>query len=182
MFNSPFAKIKKKEEKKITFSVFYILVFTILSTLYFNSFLINDTAPNGILSFELANSLENSIAILNSWSPEAKIFAGLSLGLNFLLLLVYTLFIALIIHKLNERVWAGKPMYRVGLVLIWTMLVTAAFDGVENVSLIKLLIGNYEEYWSFVAFYFAFAKFTLIAISLVYILYSSGILLLKKLK
>jgi len=60
------------------------------------------------------------------------------------------------------------------------MFITAIFDAVENVALIKLLIGSYKEYWSSVAHTFAIGKFILITISLVYLIYSTLLLLFKK--
>ena len=180
MFTSPFAKIPTKTEKKLTFSLFYLLIISAIVLTYFNQSLENEIAPYGIFSFELAGSLDKSVEIINSWSPLAKTFAGLSLGYDFLFLLIYTLFIALMIHKLNERLWAGKAFYKVGELLIWSMFLTSIFDAVENVSLIKLLIGSYKEYWSSVAYAFAIGKFVLIFISVLYLIYNTALLLFKK--
>ena len=180
MFSSPFANITHKVEKKLTSSLFYLLIICAIALRYFNNSLENEITPYGIFSYELAGSLERSLEILDSWSPLAKTFAGLSLGFDFLFLLIYTLFISLLIHKLNERLWIGKSYYRIGELLIWSMFITAIFDAVENVALIKLLIGSSQEYWSWVAYAFAIGKFALIIISIVYILYNTTILLFKK--
>ncbi len=180
MFTSPFAKISKKTEKKLSYSVFYLLVISIIAMRNFDSFLTNATTPNGIVSFELAKTLERSQEILNSWTGTAKIFAGLSIGFDFLFILIYSIFIALLVHKLNERLWRGKPFYRVGELLIWSMFIAAIFDTVENVSLIKLLIGNLKQYWVSIAYYFAIMKFVLIIVSILYIIANFFILLVKK--
>ena len=180
MFTTPFENISEKSEKKLTFSLFYILIISAIVLRYFNNSLENEITPYGIFSFELAGSLERSLEILNSWSPLAKTFAGLSLGFDFLFLLIYTLFISLLIHKLNERLWKNKPFYKIGELLIWSMFITAIFDAVENVALIKLLIGGTQEYWSSVAYAFAIGKFILIFISFLYIIYNSALLLFKK--
>ena len=105
MFTTPFAKISKRNEKKLTFSIFYLLLITSVVMLYFDTYVTNKTATNGIVSFELAKTLERSQEILDSWTPLAKIFAGIGLGFDFLFLLIYTLFISIIIHKLNVRLW-----------------------------------------------------------------------------
>lgn len=180
MFNSPFEKITNKTEKKLTFSLIYLLIITLLAMRYFNGFLENTISPNGIIDFELARTLERTQEVLDSWSSLAKIFAGLSLGFDFLFLLIYTLFISLIIHKLNERLWIGKPFHRVGGFLIWSMFITAIFDAIENVCLIKLLVGNMEQFWATLAFYFASTKFILIIISVLYVLGNAVLLLVKK--
>jgi len=180
MFASPFAKISQKSEKKLTFSVSYLLLITIVAMHYLNTYLTNKITPNGIISFELAKKLERSQEILDSWSPLAKIFAGLNLGLDFLFLLIYSLFISILIHKLNKRLWVGKSFFRIGEVLIWSMFLAAIFDAVENVCLIKLLIGNLKQYWVSIAYYFAVIKLILIGISILYIFINSFILIFKK--
>lgn len=180
MFHSPFEKIKKRTEKKITFSLFYILIISLIVMRYFDRFLVNEISPYGIVSFELAGTLDNAVAIINSWSDLSRTYAGLSLGYDFLFLLIYTLFISLMIHKLNQRLWFKKPFYRIGELLIWSMFLTAIFDTVENVSLIKLLVGARQQFWVSVAYYFAAAKFLLIIISFLYIIINSFLLLTKR--
>jgi ABC-type transport system involved in cytochrome c biogenesis permease subunit len=180
MFHSPFEKIKKATEKKITFSLFYILIISLIVMRYFDRFLVNEISPYGIVSFELAGTLDNAVAIINSWSELSRTYAGLSLGYDFLFLLIYTLFISLMIHKLNQRLWFKKPFYRIGELLIWSMFLTAIFDTVENVSLIKLLVGARQQFWVSVAYCFAIAKFLLIIISILYIIINSFLLLTKR--
>ena len=180
MFTSPFKNISTKTDKKDTFSLFYLFIISVVVLKYFNIYLDNVSAPYGIFSFELAGSLDKSVEIINSWSPLAKTFAGLSLGFDFLFLIIYNFLIALLIHKLNERLWVGKSFYKIGELLIWAMFFTAIFDAVENVSLIKLLVGKHEEYWSSIAFSFALAKFIMIGISILYLLSNTIVLLFKK--
>mgnify|MGYP005989853539 CR=1 FL=1 len=182
MFASPFTKLSVRGEKKLTSSLFCLLIITSVVMLYFDGYLTNEITPYGIVSFELANTLENSLNILNSWDAQAKIFAGLSLGFDFLFLLIYTLFIALLTHKLNTQLWRNKPFYRIGELLIWTMFLTAIFDAIENVGLIKLLLGDHYQLWSSMAFYFALAKFIFIIVGILYILINTGCLLYKKFK
>jgi hypothetical protein len=180
MFTSPFANTSQKTKKKLTFSLFYLLIVSMVTMRYFDTYLINKITPNGIISFEFSKTLERSQEILDSWSPLAKIFAGLSLGYDFFFLLIYALFISLLIHKLNERLWIGKPFYRTGEILIWTMFIVVIFEAVENVCLIKLLTGSSYQYWASVAYYFAAAKFLLISISVLYIISNFFIVLFKK--
>jgi len=180
MFASPFLKISKTSERKLTYIVFFLLIITLIAMRYFNIYLQDPTSPNGIIDFELAKTLERSQEILNGWGGFEKTFAGLSLGFDFLFLIIYTLFIALLIHKLNERLWTGESFYKIGEILIWSMFFAAIFDIVENICLIKLLIGNLKQYWSSLAYYFAVAKFIFIIISVFYIVVNTIILLLKK--
>ncbi len=180
MFTSPFKNITAKTERKLTYSLLYLFIISAVVLKYFNIYLDTVSAPYGIFSFELAGNLDKSMEIINSWSPLAKTFAGLNLGYDFLFLLIYTLFISLLIHKVNERLWVGKKFYKIGELLIWSMFVTAIFDAGENAALIKLLIGSYKEYWSSTAYIFALAKFILIGVSVLYLIYNTVILLFKK--
>ena len=180
MFASPFTNITKNVEKKITFTLFYLLLISIIVMRYFDRFLVNENCELGIISFELSKTLERAQEILDSWSTLSKTYAGLNLGFDFLFLFIYTLFIAILIHKLNIRLWAGKALYKFGEILIWSMFLTAIFDCIENVSLIKLLIGGRQQFWVSIAYYFAVVKFVLIAISILYIIINFFILLFKK--
>ena len=155
-----------------------ILIFSGLLTVilflalgYFDKPLITENAPDGIISFELAKEIDNSIAIISSWDVNAKINAGLSLGIDFLFLAVYAIFFAtacyLIAQKyLNKNNW----FYKTGLFLAKLQFVAALFDAIENIALIKLLLGSNNEIYSSIAFYFASIKFVIIAIGIIYII------------
>ena len=180
MFSTPFAKITAKTEKRLTYSLMYILVISLITMRYLDLKITNTVTPYGMVSFEFSQTLERAQEILSSWSQLNQIFAGISLGFDFLFLIIYTLFIALLIHKLNVRIWTGKSFYRVGELLIWSMFFTAILDTAENICLIKLLTRNLKDYWVELAFYFASLKFFLIGISIIYIVINFCMLLFKK--
>ena len=72
--------------------LFYFAIFTVIAFLAMRPFLeplITPEAPNGIISFELAKTLEQSQAMLSSWDNNAKINAGISLGIDYLFLFFY---------------------------------------------------------------------------------------------
>lgn len=60
---------------------------------YLDSQIQNSETAQGIISFELAKDLSKSEVILNSWNVVSKTAAGMSMGFDFLFLLVYSLFI-----------------------------------------------------------------------------------------
>ena len=140
----------------------------------------NNETAQGIISFELAKDLSKSEAILNAWNMESKTAAGMSLGFDFLFLLVYALFISILIHTLNERLWKHTKIYTIGVILIWCMFLAALFDMIENVALIKLLLGDLQQKWSSIAYYFAISKFSLLFIGILFIVLNSIISLFKK--
>ena len=180
MLKSLFHNISKKSEKKLTISLFFLVVVLIAAMKYFDLPLTNDVAPNGIVSFELAKELEVSKNILNSWDTHAKTSAGMSMGLDFLFLIIYASFIALLMHKLNESVWQNTKIYKLVIILMYGVFLAALFDAIENFALIKLLLGDLQQHWSSVAFYFASVKFALLIFGILFIVVSWIAKLLKK--
>jgi len=180
MITSPFLKLNKTSENKLTFILLILLLIGIIVMRFFDVHLKNEITPNGIVSFELAKNLDNSILILNSWSFDAKIFAALSLGFDFLFLIFYSTFIAILIHKLNERLWQTTSFYKFGILLIYLQFLAAFFDVIENIGLIQLLIGSLDQFWVSIAYYFASIKFIFIALGLLYIIINFCYLMIKK--
>jgi hypothetical protein len=135
--------------------------------------LITENAPNGIVSFELAKDISKSESIINSWDEKAKMAAGVSLGFDFLFLLVYSLFIAVVMSRLNNSLWKDKYVYTIGKLLIVAIFIAALFDSIENIALIKIILGDSKQIWSLIAYYFASLKFIIILICIVYIILSS---------
>ncbi len=132
--------------------------------------LVNHTAPAGIVSFELAGKFADTQQILASWNIMSKISAGLSLGLDFLFIFSYAFFLAFSIFKIaglfrNSRNW----LTQIGLYLGWAQFLAGFSDILENISLIRLLLGSQNALYSTLAYYFASLKFILIILGIFYI-------------
>jgi hypothetical protein len=168
-----FGSFSKSAEKRFTFFITLLMVITIIVMRYFDAPLKNEVSKHGIISFELAKDLIVSKEILNSWNVHAKISASMSMGFDFLFLLIY---------KINNQYGKNFIFYKFGKLLMLSIFFAALFDVVENIALIKLLLGDLKQYWSTIAYYFAFVKFTIVAVCIVYILLSWFGLLIKKLK
>ncbi|MCP4338458.1 MAG: transposase [Desulfobulbaceae bacterium] len=137
----------------------------------------NEAAPNGIISYELAKTLSVAQRILSSWSQDAKIHAALSLGIDYLFLSVYTLFIGLACVQLGRRFRLRLPkMEMVGFMLAWGQIPAALCDAVENLALFRLLSGSTHEMWPLTAWCCAVIKFTLVGMGWLYILCGSHLL------
>lgn len=132
--------------------------------------LVTDAAPRGIVSFELAGDLETATRILESWGSEQRIGAGLSLGADFLFLLLYPLALALACTAVAERLaLGGAPRAAAaGALLAWGQALTCALDAVENWALIELLLGSRAPLWPVLAWGCAVPKFALVAAGLLY--------------
>lgn len=172
MLVSPFKNLSKNQEQKLTLLLSFSTFILLVAMLYLDSFLKNAVCKHGIVSFQLAKDITTSNEIINSWNEVSQIACGISLGLDFLFLISYTLLIAILIHKLNEVLWKNSSIYNLGITLIYFLALAAAFDAVENIGLIQLLLGNIEQKWSSIAFYFAVPKFIIIVIGIIYILFN----------
>ncbi|MCJ7802113.1 MAG: hypothetical protein MUP82_07130 [Candidatus Marinimicrobia bacterium] len=138
---------------------------------YFGNPLITNNAPGGIISFELAKDNDQSIAIISSWDLNAKVNAGLSLGIDFLFLIVYAIFFATACYLVAQKyINKNNLMYKTGLLIAKLQFVAALFDAIENIALIKLLLGSNNSIFPTIAYYFASIKFALIAIGIIYII------------
>lgn len=180
MFLSPFSKLSTNQEKVLTRTLLVLVLACIAILKYFDQFLINSTCTGGIISFELAGDLETAISYMNSWGEQGRIAASLSMGFDFLFPIVYTSFIALLIHKLNVKLWKNHAFFKIGNGLIWATFVAGIFDYIENIGLISLLLGNLEQFWVSISFYFATIKFIIILIGILYILINFLLFLIKK--
>lgn len=153
------------------FVLFLILLLITIGVMrYLNGFLITPSSPNGIVSFELAKESYISAEIINSWNTTAKTAAGLSLGFDFLFLLIYASFISLLIFKLNKKLFLKDDKNQLGMIFLLLPFLAAFFDIIENIALIKLLLGDIQIKWSLTAYYAAIIKFGLLLLVIGYIL------------
>ncbi|MHA1697088.1 MAG: hypothetical protein ACTSUG_17695 [Candidatus Helarchaeota archaeon] len=147
-----------------------------------DSFLITEFSPNGIISFELAKELSNSNEIINAWGATAKSAAGLSLGFDFLFLLIYASFISWLVYLINDRLFIKSKNIFFKKVSILLPFIAAFFDVLENMALIKLLLGDLQQIWSSLAYYFAVIKFGLLIVVISYVLVGGLISIFKEKK
>jgi len=133
-------------------------------------------APQGIVSFELAGTLANAQAILDSWDAEAQVYASLSLGVDYLFMVAYASAIGLgcvlIGRSLSPR---RKRLGALGGLLAWGLIAAGLLDALENFALIQTLLGSTEAMWPPVARWSATGKFLLIALGLIYALIAGGV-------
>ncbi|MFH1981745.1 MAG: hypothetical protein ABIL58_07870 [Pseudomonadota bacterium] len=126
-------------------------------------------APDGIVSFEVAGSMDSARRILDSWPPEARVAAGLSLGLDYLFLVAYAAAIAMGCGMVADRLASEKPGFsRLGTILAWGQFAAAGCDMVENVMLILMLQGHMAPALPAAALGCALVKFTVIGAGLFY--------------
>lgn len=171
MLSSPFLKTDKKRLKNRTVLLFILLILSIILMRYLGSFLINEIAPNGMFSFEFAKDVQVAENIINSWDVIPTTAAGYSLIFDFIFLVIYSLFIALLVHHTNKKVWKNIAVYKIGVVLIYAQFIAAFCDVVENIALLQLF-KDATQFWTSIAYYFASIKFVLIALGLLFVVLS----------
>jgi len=137
-------------------------------------------APNGIVSFELAGSFTRTEAILNSWNTKAKLYAALSLGIDYLFLILYSTFLFFVLKKVSQNMLSySQGVSKTGIYIALLQLLAGIFDAFENYFLLRLLFGSNCEGFSIAAFIFASSKFLIIILGLIYTI---TILILNKFK
>lgn len=135
--------------------------------------LTTSAAPTGIVSYELAGSVEKAAAILASWDATAQRAAAFNLGLDYLFMLAYGLAFSLACWMAGDTLRArGRPLASLARPLATGAWLAAAFDAVENFALTSMLLGGAASApWPGVARLCALLKFALLFVGLVYASY-----------
>jgi hypothetical protein len=156
--------------RAIFFVALFILTLVVLVALNaLSAPLQTEVAPAGIISYELAGTVEKAQAILDSWDATAKVYASFNLGLDYLFMLAYSATIALgIIWLAEARPLRGLALRSAGL-LAWGQLLAAVLDAVENAALLIMLVDRAAEPWPLVARWCAIPKFGLVALGILFV-------------
>lgn len=180
MFGKLFIKALPKSRTRYTYYFFWgtLLLGAVLR--YLDSFLRNASAPNGIISFELAKDTETATAMLQSWDEIAKTALGLSLGFDFIFPICYSGLLALLIIKSGHLAWNKVKLLKRTISLANWMAVVMLCDFIENIGLIQLSLGSITTFWVTLAYFSALIKFCLIFIGIGYILISFAAFFIKK--
>ena len=160
-------KLYNKQTLIVT-GIITIIVFAALRT--FDAHLNNETTPSGIVSFEFAKDIDTANRIINSWDENAKLNAGLSLGIDYLFLVAYSLFFSISVLLISNNVHNKFTLMRyIGMTFAFLLLIAGLCDAIENYALIKLLLGSENTIYPPIAYYFASIKFIIIGLGLIYI-------------
>ena len=153
------------------FALFTILTLALLVTLQaVDGPLKTNAAPSGIVSLEFAGNLDDAQEIVNSWDDSARIYAGFSLGLDYVFLLFYSSAIALGCILVAQRFSVKlRSLSLLGVGLAWSQFLAALLDGVENYALLRVLLGSDWPTWPVVARWCAIPKFALVLTGLIYV-------------
>ena len=158
-------------------SIFWALFLFTLAVMYCLNLvgkpLITPAAPYGIISYELAGSVEKAQQIIDSWNQDARQYASFSLGFDYLFMVLYSTTIALACLWSALVLQARRvPGGRIGILLAWGLWLAAVFDGIENIALSLILFYTPAAPWPQVAQVCAILKFLLIFLGFIFTFYA----------
>ena len=130
-----------------------------------------DSGGPGMVPFELTGGQERADEILAEWGEEGRDAARESLWIDFGFLLAYGAFLTLALLATRDlaRARGWRRLAAVGAAVVWFGALGAAFDALENTSLLLTLDGAGAAF-PLLATIFAAGKFTLIAIAIAFLL------------
>jgi hypothetical protein len=133
-------------------------------------------APDGIVSFQAAGSLEKSSAILSSWDENARLVAAFGLGFDYLFMPVYAITLTLACLATGETLQqVGRRYSNLAIWMARAALLAAGLDAIENLALTIMLLGQPANPWPLVAMICANSKFILLFLALIYAFYGPAV-------
>ena len=124
----------------------------------------NAVSLQGVVSFELCAYSGSCRAIVEAWGPMGQIWAGLSLGLDYLFMPAYAAAIFFALRLAAERV--PERFRRATRVVAWTAWGAAVMDAFENLALVRMLVSADADAQAWPAAICATVKFGLLAVAL----------------
>lgn len=162
--------VLKPEAAARTFQVLLLLTLLALAGMQVTGApLKTGAAPGGIITFELIGTLQGSQGIIESWQGDRMTWAGINMGLDFLFLTLYGVTIALACLMISRQL-SNELLKKMGVYLAVGVLFAALLDIIENIALIKLLLGSPNAFLPVLAKWMAVPKFMLVLLSLLYAL------------
>lgn len=159
-----FVPLEARKRSFVTFLLLTLILFALFRTL--DEPLRTSAAPNGIVSFELAGSPQNSAHMVLTWTEEAKLNAAFGLGIDYLFMPLYAFALAFgtLLAAGKHGGWLGS----LGAAAGYAGLAAALFDAVENYALFHVLLGAFNSSYPAIAAVCASAKFLLLGFGLLY--------------
>ena len=178
----PFNWLSESHQNRAFILLFVLTLILLMCMNLIDAPLKTTVAPNGIISYELAGKLSLAQEMIQSWGAVGQIYAGLSLGLDFLFLVSYSLFIAfgciLVTRSLSPP---GRFLFNFGTLLAYAQFVAAILDAVENYALIRILLGSQNEILPIISFWCALPKFVIVIMGIIYVCFGFIFLIFSKL-
>lgn len=125
-------------------------------------------ADPSVLRFEFVWSQTGADEVIGSWSTGQQLHAAFGLGLDYLFMPLYATTLALAcvwVTAAKSQRWGTA-----GVCCAWGAWAAALFDALENLALLRLLLGPVTDSAAVLASVCATAKFALIAVALCFVI------------
>jgi hypothetical protein len=132
--------------------------------------------PAGIISFELCDLTSSCGAIIEQWGPAGERLAMLSLGLDYLYLMLYPALICIGLLLLAPKL--PEALDRPTRTIAWLALLATPFDGGENFFLIMAIVHDALLPYTHYAALCSVSKFAVFGLSFSWLLLMLPIALL----
>jgi hypothetical protein len=169
----PFLALSKRNRGRLFILLLITTLILMFGLQHIGNRLVTHNAAQGILSFELAGDYQTAYTIMHSWGSEGRLIAGLSLGIDFLFLVVYSTLLSqaciMLALTFQDRF---SLLFFIGIILAWFQWAAGILDAIENYALIQLLLGASTDLWPVTAKWCAVIKFAIVALGQLYIMMS----------
>ncbi len=168
---SPFNNTTAGFRRKAMWTFGILTVILLLVMRWADSFLITEETPDGIIGFELAKNIHDARIMLDVWGDQGRVVAAFSLGIDYLFLISYSMFLGLVSFSLAKKLEGRLNLLsKAGYLFSWLILLAGLYDAIENFALIKIMTGCQLSLWATTAWFFATVKFAIVYMVLGYIL------------
>ncbi|MGN6438115.1 MAG: hypothetical protein ACTHMM_16365 [Agriterribacter sp.] len=137
--------------------------------------LVTASAPYGIVSLELSSNATRAAAIVNEWRPALPGAFRWNMLLDFFVIPFYGLFLYSLCGYFSVH-YAPGFLQRAGVLMAFSSLLAMMFDVFENISMIFSMHVAVTAAGALFTCIFAVLKFSLIALALLYVLFSAAYL------
>lgn len=166
----PFQRITPYQRKALFIFLISTTILLMLALNMLGAQLRTVVAPAGIISFELAGSVNLSKKIIKAWDQKQQILAGFHLGLDFLFLFIYPSAIAFCLVWISDTIESRQTRRNPLIIIAWVMFLAVVLDFVENCLLLFMLLNGPSMPWPLVSRWSAILKFFIIIVGLAFIL------------
>ena len=176
----PYSPFNNASQKFISNTLWWSGAFTIVLMIalhVIDKALATPDGTGGMIGFELAKNINHTVAMMTQWKEHGRIMAGLSLGIDYLYMVSYALFLGLLSFTIGKKLFSRNHfLSKPGFWFSWLMFIAALLDSTENYALIRILGGDHEQLWASISYYAASTKFIIVLLTLLYILLGLAVL------
>lgn len=126
------------------------------------------TSPLGIVSYELCGYQGACRSMVEAWSPYQQLMTALSLGVDYLFMLVYPATICFALLLVAQQL--PQRLQRSTRIVAWSAWIAGITDALENYCLAQMLLTPTATGYAWPASIFATIKFTFVGITLLWLL------------